>query len=133
MRKYAKEQYHSNLAFKQKVLQRKKKYYHLNKEEIRMAIRKEYQKVRAELLVLLGNKCVKCGYSNQKALCFDHIYGNGKEDRKRFNRNNFRLMKYYLEHPEEAKQKLQILCANCNMIKAYDMGECRKSLKWNGT
>jgi hypothetical protein len=78
---------------------------------------------RKELMALLGqHECVTCGFNNYSALQFDHIGGGGSEDLLRFN-GHHQMYKYYLAHPEEAKQKLQVLCANCNWIKRYKYRE----------
>ena len=72
--------------------------------------------------ILGGAKCILCGYSDLRALCFDHINGGGCEERRKF--KNVRIMRrHYLNHPEEAKKKLQVLCANCNMVKRDENGE----------
>jgi len=60
-----------------------------------------------------------CGYGKSLlALQLDHKRGDGKKDSKIF-RGNSQMYRYYLKHIEEAKEKLQTLCANCNMIKRY--------------
>ena len=61
-------------------------------------------------------KCVKCGFDNYNGLQFDHKNNDGAQDRKRFKSHNA-MMSYYLKNPEEAQEKLQVLCANCNWIK----------------
>jgi hypothetical protein len=77
--------------------------------------------VRHELLIILGGvKCVQCGYSDERALAFDHIYNDGHFDRK------LRTLDYrkYLGNPSLAREKLQVLCANCNHMKQI------KNEKW---
>lgn len=69
----------------------------------------------------LGGKCVVCGYSeNVNGLVLDHINGNGSADRAE---KGSRLPRYYAKHIEEAKTMLQVLCATCNQIKAYENKE----------
>lgn len=83
-------------------------------------------KRKFELINLLGGaKCVKCGFSDIRALQFDHIKGEGYKDRTIRNLIGTRLVCYYLNHPKEAKDELQILCANCNWIKRSVNGETR--------
>jgi hypothetical protein len=73
---------------------------------------------------ILGNKCVKCGFSDWRGLQFDHIKGGGTKDFTiRFKGSGDAMYRYYLNHPEEAKMMLQLLCANCNQIKRYENGE----------
>ena len=74
---------------------------------------------RDKLFEILGGKiCVSCGFDNVYALHFDHINDDGKDDRKKHG-NNSNLYRYYIKNPEECKQNLQVLCANCNWIKKH--------------
>lgn len=69
----------------------------------------------------LGGRCVSCGYSeNVNGLVLDHINGDGSADRAE---KGSRLHRYYAKHLEEAKVMLQVLCATCNQIKAYENRE----------
>lgn len=80
---------------------------------------RNYQKrCREKLFEILGGKvCKKCGYKKDyRALQIDHKKGGGRKERKRFG-NNHNLTIYYKNHSKEAKKKLQVLCANCNIIK----------------
>src|SRR2546427_4881046 len=73
--------------------------------------------LRMNLIQILGNnKCVRCGFGDLRALQLDHIKSDGKRDRMRFKNNNLMYF-YYYDHLNEAKRKLQVLCANCNWIK----------------
>jgi len=72
----------------------------------------------AELRQILGQPvCINCGFGDSRALQFDHINGNGNKDRKRFAKGGTNKLMYYILHPDEAREKLQVLCANCNWIK----------------
>lgn len=66
--------------------------------------------------------CALCGFNNLEALQIDHKNDDGALDRMRFNSHNG-LVKYYTRNPEEARQKLQVLCANCNWMKRGEMYE----------
>lgn len=80
---------------------------------------------RHNLIKELGGKCVCCGYDkNIVGLVLDHINGDGGEDRKRI---GTKIARYYVNHIDEAKQKLQVLCATCNQIKAYEEKEHNKT------
>jgi len=90
--------------------------------------RKAQRIYHERLLELLGNKCVRCGFSDSStmvswgsalgrwALQIDHISGGG---RKELGKDNEAMYRYYLSKPDEAKLKLQVLCANCNIIKRH--------------
>ena len=76
--------------------------------------------VRSGLFKILGGKkCVQCGYSNELALAFDHIYNDGHLDRKSKNYS----MERYVNNPSLARDRLQVLCYNCNTIK--EIGRAR--------
>lgn len=69
-------------------------------------------------------KCAKCGYSNIDALCLDHIKNDGAKQRKLLkisSRGNISGQTTYavvlkLKFPKG----LQVLCANCNLIKEIE-------------
>jgi hypothetical protein len=82
-----------------------KMLYQLDKEKMNRTI----------LIQFLGGICITCGYNNDiRALQLDHIHGDGKEDRLRI---GMRIHRYYLNNLKEAKNKIQVLCANCHAIK----------------
>jgi hypothetical protein len=57
-------------------------------------------------------------------LCFDHINSDGAVDRKRISKTGSGgTVRHYLQNLGEAKEKIQILCANCNLIKAKELKE----------
>jgi len=91
-----------------------------NREKYRKNRQALRQEIRLNLLHILSDgvkpSCSVCGFYDIKALQFDHISGGGRKELKTFS-NHVSMMSYYIKHPEEAKQKLQILCANCNMLK----------------
>ena len=68
----------------------------------------------------LGGKCIKCGFSDQRALQIDHINGGGNKDKLRHERD-----KYYRKIYESKFNEYQLLCANCNWIKRYEKGETK--------
>lgn len=79
---------------------------------------------RRETLTLLGGRCVRCGFSDTRALQVDHIGGGGNrlrdEHRSQWNMN--RLVK---ERPE----LFQLLCANCNCLKREENDENRRRVQ----
>lgn len=81
-----------------------------------------YIRNREILFQLLGDKCVICGFSDKRALEFDHINGGGSKQRKILNSSKG-IHAYYAERPELAKKELQVLCANCNRIKRCENRE----------
>jgi len=69
--------------------------------------------------ILGGRVCVKCGFSDWRALQIAHKNGSGSQDRKKF-KYITTMYRYYRKNPDEARKKLKILCANCNWIERYD-------------
>ena len=79
--------------------------------------RRQTARARARLLLFVGNRCQRCGYDQPRALQVDHIAGDGYRDRPR----RRRLTIFYamvLESMQRGEDRYQILCANCNAIKA---------------
>lgn len=80
--------------------------------------------VRDRLFLILGNKCIRCGFSDKRALQFDHINGGGRALRraKKF-KHGQQEINFYSSRPDLARQTLQVLCANCNFIKVVENNE----------
>ena len=94
----------------------------------------EFVRVRRSALVTaLGGKCSckgvdcwhtgDCSVTDSRCLQIDHINGDGAADRKRV--SSVGLAYYYFKHISEAREKLQILCANCNWVKRQNNSEVR--------
>lgn len=95
--------------------------YWLNNHESREKHLSRDRNKRQIVIEYLGGKCVSCGYEKDKrALVLDHINGDGKEDRKRI---GSRIYRYYAKNLSETKDRIQVLCANCNLIKSFDNEE----------
>lgn len=77
---------------------------------------------RITIIDYLGNSCCYCGFSDIRALQLDHIIGGGQKEIKKF-RTSYSMYKYYSLNLDKAKEKLQVLCANCNWIKKYENRE----------
>lgn len=67
---------------------------------------------------------MRCGFSDVRALQFDHINGGGNQDLRI--RGTSSMYAFYIKNPEITKSTLQVLCANCNWIKRWEKNEhCR--------
>jgi hypothetical protein len=76
------------------------------------------------VIVKLGAKCVKCGFSDLRALQIDHIAGGGAQELLRGSTQNRRhYYKKVLESIAAKENKYQLLCANCNWIKRWENKE----------
>ena len=79
------------------------------------------------VLAALGNKCTRCGYADERALCLDHVRGDGHRE-NRSSRSRYRKA-IARGIPSD---RYQLLCANCNLIKAKENGELRKAYEAEG-
>lgn len=103
-RKKRKEVYHSDIAVARAKNRRWAKQYQ--------------RRLRAEVLEKLGGKCVRCGFSDRRALHVDHVYGGGTVERLVLGTSA--LWRKVLA---DNKGRYQLLCANCNAIKRYEEKE----------
>ena len=86
---------------------------------------KEKQNVRgakAAIMLILGEKCCRCGFNDPRALQFDHISGGGVRERKRTGNKRYHYRKI-LREMAQGVYRIQVLCANCNWIKRYENDE----------
>ena len=90
------------------------------------------ERLRLEIINLLGNKCRHCGFADMRALQIDHVNGGGSKQHGKLGRTSF----YYLvrnELREGQFDNFQLLCANCNWIKRAENKEvgCKpKRTRW---
>jgi hypothetical protein len=86
------------------------------------AMRLRYvRSLRERVLTHLGSKCVHCGFSDARALQIDHVHNDGcKEPDKRKSRAWF-----FMSVLKDTDGRYQLLCANCNTIKAYEYNQAR--------
>jgi len=86
----------------------------------KICLKRIRMKRREQILQLLGNKCIRCGFLDKRALQIDHIHGRGLREMKEMKGNaSPQYLKNILKHPED----YQILCANCNWIKRVENNE----------
>lgn len=112
-----------------------KNYYKNNpdKYEAKNVITRKFnhdkkQRQRDKLAEILGGwRCqnpdclVPRGCTDKRCLQFEHKNGGGALYYKIFGYHA--MLKYYIDHPDEAKRDLQIYCANCNWIKRIKNNE----------
>lgn len=80
---------------------------------------KYYQNAKTKAFGLLGGKCVKCGWADERALQIDHVIAIGDEARRLLNQRGVKLYRAVFKNPE----MFQLLCANCNWIKRHELKE----------
>ena len=78
-------------------------------------MKRRYEKIKTNVFLHYSPqfKCVKCGFSDEKALCIDHINNDGAKHRKRLGRKNIYSWIIKNNYPVY----LQVLCMNCNWEK----------------
>ena len=103
-----------------------RKYRENNKEKVREKQREEKQKKKLEIHLLLGSICIKCGFSDSRALQIDHINGGGYTERKLYPTNPKKYYSDILKSIKNNENKYQLLCANCNWIKRFENNEIRR-------
>ena len=119
-------------------IQRRKdnrRYYERHRNEVRQQVsayqtgnlpvvqkrhRNWHRERRLKSFKLLGGKCVRCGFSDWRALQIDHIQGGGSEHYQK--RKTIGVLKDILTDPA-SRSKYQLLCANCNWIKRFEKSE----------
>jgi len=105
-----------------KIKEYNRKQYWNDPQKHTLRAKNYVKRIRMELFELLGSSCKMCGFSDMRALQLDHKYGGGKIDRS-MHGSYYKLIKFYSQNKNLAKQKLQVLCANCNWIKIHDNDE----------
>ena len=99
---------------------RREKYGHLPQSKSAISWR---NRLRAEVIVLLGSKCCKCRFDDVRALQIDHVNGGGNKARK----ENPSWSVFYREILDGVhKYPVQLLCANCNFIKRHENKELHR-------
>jgi hypothetical protein len=113
-----------NLDFKIKQRESSRKTYLKYRDRKLKQGRERWEKYRKELLQIIGGGiCVKCGFSDWRALQIDHIGGGGRKEleNNKLTRSPLTYKKLILSN----KNNYQVLCANCNWIKRYEKMECK--------
>ncbi len=125
------ERYALNIGgFRDKTKVRQKKEYANNKEYYKQKAREQYFKYRVACLNAYSNgtnSCACCGENLIEFLTLDHINGDGANHRemvsgrKRTAKYGMDLYHFLYARNFPDKDKLQVLCYNCNCAKRTDL------------
>ena len=77
---------------------------------------RRYSEIRKDVINLYGSKCECCNESYYEFLAIDHVFGNGREERKEITGRPFlvSLLKVGKKQPN-----YRLLCHNCNSSFGY--------------
>jgi len=78
------------------------------------------QKIRFQVIEILGGKCLHCGFSDYRALQIDHVNGDSPTDGRVTGSSYFKRV---TESVKQNENRYQLLCSNCNWIKRYEKKE----------
>lgn len=102
-----------------------------SREAQRLREQRRRDRIKADVVSVLGGRCATCGFDDPRALQVDHVNNDGAVDRLRFggrtSPNNYRFFLTVIE--EVASGRYQLLCANCNAIKEW---ERKRALRMRG-
>jgi len=94
-----------------------------HRKEVRERRRMLRENYRKEAIKLLGNKCIKCGFFDIRALQIDHVNSDAFKDRKLKHKGSYLYYKYVIKEIKKGSKRYQCLCANCNWIKRKENKE----------
>lgn len=77
------------------------------------------EKLRQEVLLAYGGKCVCCGESHWQFLTLDHPNGDGQEDRKKYRSITGQI--YGWAKKNRFPDIYRVLCMNCNWVRRYNV------------
>jgi len=105
-----------------------REYHRNNRDKVNKSIQKRYKKFRSQILDYLGRQCIWCGFNtDERILQLDHINDDGFLARKKYHGGQTEIA-YYVKHLDECVLNLQVLCANCNSAKKFDLLELQKMI-----
>jgi hypothetical protein len=79
------------------------------------------QRIRREVINAYGGACAQCGVADIRCLQLDHVNGGGSAHRNEVmgTKNTAGIGFYAKMRQQGYPPGLQVLCANCHMIKTY--------------
>lgn len=92
--------------------------------------RKRHMQLRCEAISAYGSKCACCGETEKTFLDLDHINNDGSQHRRELG-NSTQIM-LQLKNEGWPKNRIQLLCCNCNQGKVRNGGVCPHMEMRNG-
>ena len=106
------------LLNRERIIKKSNENQKKNKMQRRIYTRQYARDSRISVIEHLGGKCIRCGFSDIRALQVDHVNGGGRKELKII---NYRA--YHKKIISDKTNSYQLLCANCNQIKKIENGE----------
>jgi hypothetical protein len=108
-----------------------REYYRKHRKLMLDVEHQMYRALRAEVVTLLGGKCVRCGIDDSDVLQIDHRNGGGCKEIKALG-SGYPYLKRVRNAVLNSKRRksvsrYQLLCANCNWKKRKERNEVRRS------
>lgn len=75
--------------------------------------------LRTKIYDILGHACVRCGFTDKRALQIDHVFGGGNQEHAKIKNPDQFIRKVM----QDTSGTYQLLCANCNWIKRFERQE----------
>ena len=94
----------------------RKEYYLENRIELLSKARRAAWFYRSLAIENYGNVCSRCGYTDVRALQFNHLNGGGRKE----NRRSYSFIRALATGPK--RDDINLLCANCNCLYDYERG-----------
>src|SRR5205807_843609 len=107
--------------YKEQIKRRARNWEKANIVHVAELRRAVAYRLKLRVFAMLGDKCSRCGFDDDRALQVDHIYGQ-KEPRGSKLRSGGKLYRAIVKGLRDIHE-FQLLCANCNSIKAFENGE----------
>ena len=112
-----------NILHREEIRDYNKKWKLKNLDKVKLSSKKDQlrrtKKLKLMVLSYYSNgllTCKQCGFSDIRALSIDHINGGGAIHRKTMKGTSF----YSYLIKENYPEGYQVLCMNCQFIKAFD-------------
>ena len=110
--------YKSKDPIKWRRLQRES--YHRRKKDVSLRLRDQRISTKKSIIDFYGGSCIRCGFTDWRALQIDHINGGGHKELEIRSSNQIYKM---IINGKLRKGDYQLLCANCNWIKRFESNE----------
>lgn len=109
------------LKNKARIKDANKAWYVVNKQHVAANDKQVRGLLRDAIFDKLGNKCAHCACNDRRCLQIDHVNNDGYLHRKSKGRAHGSTRKYLREILHDVTGAYQILCANCNIIKYWQI------------